>query len=74
MPAYMPCRTGQDDEAHLYLVDDPDHSLCGKSVEEIEAAPGERAVCLDCARRLLVRTFRSAAARGVITVEVSDQA
>jgi hypothetical protein len=54
----MPCRTRQDDSAHLYPAGEPDEALCGKQVSDGTATPGDLPVCVDCAKQLLIKVFR----------------
>lgn len=70
MPTFMPCRTGENDEAHLYAAGEPDRALCGKPVDDT-ATPGDRPVCVECAKRLLTRIFRQAASGGISALEVT---
>jgi hypothetical protein len=57
MPNYVPCLTGQDQDAHLYAPGDPTKALCGKPVGGPMDAPGGRQVCVPCAKRFLARIF-----------------
>jgi hypothetical protein len=64
----MPCRTGADQDVHLHKAGEPDEALCGKSVSEPTSTPGNRQVCVDCAKQLLTVVFRRA--RRVSSLEV----
>ncbi|HYI53728.1 MAG TPA: hypothetical protein VEX57_07175 [Microlunatus sp.] len=68
MPSYQPCRTGDDDQAHLHTAGEPDQALCGRSVSEPTSHPGGRPVCVDCAKELLTKLFRQA--RRISSIEV----
>ena len=69
---YVPCRTREDGEVHLVPPGDPRRTLCGHPVEQTTRGEDERTPCRDCARRLLVLTFRAAAQLGgVDSIEVT---
>ena len=71
MPNYMPCRTGDDGEAHLYREESPDHALCGKGVDEADPTPSGRPVCVQCGKRLLMAIFKHSDDGDISSVEVS---
>ena len=71
MGNYIPCRTGDDDDSHLYDAGEPDRALCGKSVDRTWNTPGDREVCVPCAKRLLFRLFRQAGPQGITSLEVT---
>lgn len=73
MPNFMPCRTGEDGDAHLYAAGEPDQALCGKPVEGTSADPGSKPVCVECAKRLLTRVFRLMRSGGQVSVDVTVQ-
>lgn len=70
MPSYMPCRTREDDDAHLYPAGQPDRALCGKAAEEGTEQPSDRPVCFECAKTLLIRAFRQSRTGAISSVEV----
>mgnify|MGYP006264558539 CR=1 FL=1 len=70
MPNYMPCRTSDDGEAHLYPAEHPDRALCGKRVDEPDPTPSGRAVCIDCAKRLLVLIFQHSGGSAISSIEI----
>jgi hypothetical protein len=69
MPSYMPCRTRQDDEVHLYPAGEAGRALCGKTAEDDTESPSRRSVCTECAKRLLIRVFRQSRSGDVSSVE-----
>ncbi len=69
----MPCRTSGSQDTHLYRAGDPGESLCGKSVSEGAASPGNRPVCADCAKALLVAIFRRAGRISSVEVVAHDE-
>jgi hypothetical protein len=71
MPNYMPCRTGDDSEAHLYREESPDRALCGKGVDEPDPTPSGRAVCVQCGKRLLMAIFKRSEDGDISSVEVT---
>lgn len=64
----MPCRTSADEDAHLYRAGEADKALCGRSVSEPAPTPGNRDICVDCAKQLLTGIFRRA--RRISSLEV----
>jgi len=71
MGNYIPCRTGDDDDSHLYAAGEPDRALCGKAVDRPANMPGGREVCVRCAKSLLVRVFQQAGSGGITSIEVT---
>ncbi len=73
MPSnYVPCRTGEDDDVHLFMAAGSQESICGKSVSGTSRGDDGRTPCRDCARRLLVLAFRAASQEGGISsIEVT---
>jgi len=72
MPNYVPCRTGHDDDSHLYAPNDPSTALCGKSVAGPTGPEDDTdKVCPACGRRLLARILKMARPGGITSVEVT---
>ena len=66
MGNYIPCRTGDDQDSHLYASGEQDRALCGKRVDSPSGPPNGRNVCVACAKRLLIRVFGQAGQRVLI--------
>ncbi len=71
MPHYVPCRTEENDEAHLFRPGDPDRALCGKRIDDQHGAPDGHEVCRDCGKRLLKFIFDSAGGGAITSVDVT---
>ena len=71
MPDFVPCRTEEDQDVHLYAHEDAARSLCGKTVGSPAPQPGNQPVCVDCARKLLKRIVRLGGSGGIAYVEVT---
>ena len=71
MPNYVPCRTDDDGEAHLYPAGEPDRALCGKTVDSGTPSSGGLPVCHECAKRLLVRILHHSGPGQITSVEVT---
>jgi hypothetical protein len=71
MGNYVPCRTGEDGETHLYAAGDAARSLCGKSVDSPNHNPGGRGICGECGKRLLSRVFQEAGPAGLSSFDVT---
>ncbi len=70
MSDFMPCRIGEDQQAHLYPAGEPDHALCGRSVTDTSPSHGDRPACPECGKKLLTRIFRQAGPGGFSSVQV----
>lgn len=71
MGNYAPCRTGDNDDVHLYSADDPSTALCGRSVGDPAENPSGLPVCVDCGKHLLRRLFRLAGTHGIAGIEIT---
>jgi hypothetical protein len=71
MPNYVPCRTEEDGDAHLYAAAEPDRALCGKAIDSGSPSDGGLPVCHDCAKRLLIRILRHSGPGPITSVEVT---
>ena len=69
----MPCRTSGSRATHLHRAGDAEEALCGRSVSEPTSNPGNRPVCVDCAKQLLMSVFRQARRIGSIEVVAHDE-
>jgi len=74
MPNFVPCRTGDDQDVHLYPGEESDTALCGKTVDDATTTPGDRRACVACGRRLLARIFQLAGPGGIASVEITVHA
>jgi hypothetical protein len=72
MPNYVPCRTDEDDNAHLRASAEPDRTLCGKAIVSGPPSDDELPACPDCAKRLLARTLQNPGpGRRITSVEIT---
>lgn len=71
MPNYAPCRTGDDEDAHLYASVEPDRALCGKRRGNPATPVGDLPVCPACGKRLMARIFDEGGPQGFTSVEVT---
>lgn len=71
MPNYAPCRSGDDQDSHLYVSTDSGTSLCGKPVGADGPDTTAGKPCVVCARRLLAHLFQLGGATGVRSIEIT---
>ena len=70
MPNFMPCRTDDDGEAHLYREESPDRALCGKGVDEADPTPSGRPVWVQCGKPLLIAIFKQSGNISAVEITV----
>ena len=68
---YVPCRPSSDPRVHLYPVDDPDLTLCGRAGGPHVRTLGDGRLCSDCARALVKRVFAEAGVEGLASLDVT---
>jgi hypothetical protein len=79
MPDFIPCRTGDTEDIHLYpdqddtatMAADPDRTLCGRPAGAPSPHAGDRPVCPACARRLIAGLIEKAGSAGIARLRIT---